>query len=334
MLSECANISGEVANNWGDNTCWDTNRPVIKYARDAVNPHSGATAQKITLVSGGRVQFAQFFAQPLQANKRYTVSFWMRAQSSMFVTVWLRQSSPPYAGYMSKLIKLTATWARYDFDGLTDATDGVLLIVAEKPGTFWIDDVAIQTESITTLNPLPPTTSVPRSYFGMHFNRLDTPWPRVNETIGAVRIWDAGDNRNKSGVGSQWSEINPVAGTFNWTGLDARVATALAHNADVVYTLGGRTPQWASLQPDATSPYGPGQCAEPKTDQLWQDWVRTIATRYKGKIKFWEVWNEPDIPDFYCGSPDKLIDFARQAYGILKQVDPTNRVLTPGFSGF
>lgn len=168
----------------------------------------------------------------------------------------------------------------------------------------------------------------------MHFNRLDTSWPRVGGAIGAVRIWDAGDNRNGSGVGSQWSEINGAAGNYDWSGLDARVAAALANNADVVYTLGGRTPQWASLRPNANSPYGAGQCAEPKNDMLWQDWVRTIATRYKGKIKFWEVWNEPDLADFYCGSPDKLVDLARQVNLVVKQVDPTNRVLSPGFSGY
>ena len=180
---------------------------------------------------------------------------------------------------MSKLATLTTTWTRYDLVGLTDSTDGVLLIVAEKPGTFWVDDVAIQAEDSNATNPSPPASAIPRSYFGMHFNRLDTPWSHVDATIGAVRIWDAGENRNGSGVGAQWSEINSTAGNYNWSGLDARVAVATAHNADVVYTLGGRTPRWASSQPDANSPYGPGQCAAPKTDHLWQAWVRTIATR-------------------------------------------------------
>ena len=235
---------------------------------------------------------------------------------------------------MSKLATLTTAWARYDFVGQTESADGVLLVVAEKPGTFWIDDVAIQVEVSTATNPSPPSTAVPRSYFGMHFNRLDTPWPRVDETTGAVRIWDAGESSNGSGVGAQWSEINATPGTYNWSGLDARVATAIAHNADVVYTFGGRTPRWASAEPDANSPYGLGQCAAPQTDQLWQDWVRTIVTRYQGKIKLWEVWNEPDISDFYCGTPEKLVDLGRQVYTIVKQIDPTNRVLTPGFSGF
>jgi hypothetical protein len=333
-LADCTNITGAVAMGWSDNTCWDERRPVIRYAQDMVNPHSGMSSQKITLVSGNRVQFSQFLSMALEAGRRYSTSVWMRAQAPMFATIVLRQSGPPYTGYTSKLIKLSTTWTRYDLDGFTDNTDIVLLVIAESPGTFWIDDVAIQIEASNALNATPPATAVPRAYFGMHFNRLDTSWPRVNNAIGSIRIWDAGENRNGSGTGAQWSEINAIAGSFDWSGLDARVAAALANNADIVYTLGGRTPQWASARPDVFSPYGPGQCAEPKSDQLWQDWVRTIATRYKGKIKLWEVWNEPDLPDFYCGSPDKLVDLARQVHTIVKQIDPTNKVLSPGFSGY
>ena len=333
-LADCTNITGSVADGWNDNTCWDDKRPVIRYAKDNVNPHSGVSSQKITLVSGGRVQFAQNFLLPFEIGRRYSVSVWMRAQIPMFVTIFLRQSGPPYTGFTSKLIKLTTTWTRFEMSGATDGSAGGLYVVSESPGTFWIDDVSAQSETLAAINPAPPSTAVPQAYFGMHFNRADTAWPRVSNTIGSVRIWDAGNNRNGSGVGAQWADMSPALGHYNWSALDARVAAALANTADIVYTLGGRTPQWASARPDAFSPYGPGQCVEPKSDQVWQDWIRTIATRYKGKIKLWEVWNEPDIADFYCGTPDKLVDLARQAYVVLKQVDPANRVLSPGFSGY
>ena len=35
-LNECANITGVVAPDWADNTCWDTNHPVINYASISV----------------------------------------------------------------------------------------------------------------------------------------------------------------------------------------------------------------------------------------------------------------------------------------------------------
>ena len=280
------------------------------------------------------MQFAQFLSVPTEAGKRNIISYWMKAQTPLYVKVMLRQSDAPYSVYASKLVKLGTTWQRYEFEALTQTINTVLLIVAESPGTFWIDDVAIQTEPSADANPRPAASAVPREYFGMHFNQADTPWPQVGSAIGAVRIWDAGPNKNNSGVGAQWSEVNGAQAFYDWTGLDARVAAAAARGADVLYTLGGRTPQWAALLPNASSPYGPGQCSEPKSDQIWQDWVRAIAARYKGKIKFWEIWNEADLADFYCGTPERLVSLTQQASSVLKQVDPTNQVLSPSLAGF
>lgn len=335
----CANVSGSVADGWTDNTCWDESRPVIRYGRDTGIKHGGVAAQKITLVSGGRVQFAQFFSTPFQSGRRYEAGLWMRSDAPMFVHAELRQAGPPYAVYSSKLVKLTTTWTRYTFGGFADATDAGLLIIATRPGTFWVDDASLTSVAATVPPPSPSGSAIPRGYFGMHFNYLDTRWPAVNGAIGAVRIWDADSNLDGSGTGAQWAEINTAPGVFDWSGLDARLAAARAQRADLVYTLGGRTPQWASARPDETSEspgggssYGPGQAAEPKSDQIWQDWVRTVATRYKGKIRFWEIWNEPDIVGFYSGTPDKLLDLTRQAHAILKQVDPNNKVLSPAFA--
>jgi hypothetical protein len=330
----CANISGEVAAGWGDNTCWYEGRPVIRYARDTVNPRSGLASQKITLVSGNLVQFAQFLSVPTEAGKRNIISFWMRAQAPMYVSVALRQGDVPYSIYASKLVKLDSVWRRHEFEALTPTTDSGLFILTDKPGTFWVDDFDIQTEVSAEANPSPPLTPVPRTLFGMHFNQADTPWPQVGNAIGAVRIWDAGPNKDNSGVGAQWSEVNGAPDFYDWRGLDARVAAAAARGADVLYTLGGRTPRWAALDPNANSPYGPGQCSEPRTDQIWQDWVRTIATRYKGKIKYWEIWNEADLSDFYCGTPERLASLTRLASQLLKQIDPANQVLSPSLAGF
>jgi Carbohydrate binding domain/Cellulase (glycosyl hydrolase family 5) len=332
--SECPNITGDVAYGWADNTCWDTLAPTISYARDTANPHSGSSSQKITLDRGSRVQFSQFFDTALESSRRYTMTAWMRSDTSAFVTVAMRQSGPPYAGLTSELVKLTPAWSEVTFDFSTADVSGVLLFSSTAPGTFWIDDVSIRsTPALTAPALTPPTAPVPRELFGMHFNEADTSWSTSNQ-IGAVRIWDAGPNADESGIGAQWSEIEGSAGSYNWSGLDQRVAQARSRGADVMYTLGGRTPQWAAAQPDADSPYGRGQCSEPSSDAVWQNWVRTIATRYRGQITLWEVWNEPDIADFYCGSPDQLVDLARQAYTVLKEVDPANRVLSPGFSGY
>jgi hypothetical protein len=334
LSNECANISGVVAPGWSDNTCWDTARPQVSYALDAAAPHGGAQSQRVSLLSGSRAQFAQYLpaVKPLNA---YRATVWLRAQTDMEVTLALRQAGPPYSGYGNKLALLTANWQAFEFEGVASADSMVLLIIAKQPGTFWIDDaVVVGAGAVASTLPSPPAGPVPREYFGMHFNELDSPWPQTGEAPGAVRIWDAGPNRDNSGAGAQWTEINPQRGVYDWSGLDARVAAAAARGADVIYTLGGRTPRWASSQPDTPTPYGLGQCAEPSSEALWQDWVRAVVTRYKGRIRYWEIWNEPDLPDFYCGRAGRLVDLSRLAKEVINAVDPAARVVSPAMSGF
>ncbi len=328
----CSNVSGAVASGWTDNTCWDPALPTIRYARDPIRPHAGESSQRISLKAGSRMQFGQFLSTPLERGRRYSISFWMRGEVSSFVAVELREQGPPYRTFSSKLVRLKPRWTEYVFDVHADAVDAVLLFIATKPVTFSVDDVAFC--SVASPNPLPPSTPIPRSNFGMHFNQLDTPWPAVGDAIGMTRIWDAGPNLDGSSNGSQWVDINSTEGAYDWSGLDARVNAATTRGVDVIYTLGGRTPRWASARPDEPSPYGEGQAAEPRNMQIWRDWVRTVATRYRNQIKYWEIWNEPDLTSFFSGTPDKLVSLGRVAYQEIKRVDPNLIVVSPGFSGF
>lgn len=167
--------------------------------------------------------------------------------------------------------------------------------------------------------PIWPAEPLSATFFGMHIHRPDIAWPSVSGRLGTVRIWDAG---------AQWADIAPAKGVFNWEVLDDHVSRARANGADVIMNL-GRTPAWASARPAEPSAYGPGQAAEPALDQYWQGWVRAVATRYQGKIRYWEVWNEPNDAAFFSGSAEKMVDLARQAYFILKTTDPDNQVLSP-----
>ena len=73
--------------------------------------------------------------------------------------------------------------------------------------------------------------------------------------------------------------------------------------------------------------------AEPAAIEDWKRYVRTIATRYKGKIKHYEIWNEPNDKGFFSGSPEKLVELTCTAYQILKEVDPETLVVSPAYTG-
>jgi Glycosyl hydrolase family 10 len=172
----------------------------------------------------------------------------------------------------------------------------------------------------------PPSAPIPLTFFGLHMHWADTntPWPPV--PFGSWRLWDSH---------TTWAQLEPRKGEWNWQALDKDVALAERHNVEILLTL-GRSPQWASARPQEhgrIADIPPGGIAEPRNLEDWRDYIRTVATRYKGRIHEYEVWNEPNLPNFFSGTPEAMRDLAREAYTTLKQVDPENIVVSPSAVG-
>ena len=166
--------------------------------------------------------------------------------------------------------------------------------------------------------------AIPRSLFGMHIGSPDKiPWPAV--PIATWRIWDVG---GRAGM-AFWAHLEPQQGKWDFRTLDDTVELAQSKGTEILYTL-GITPKWAAARPNDGSPYGDGPTAsEPKNLDDWRNYVRTVATRYKGKIRYYEIWNEPNLKQFFSGTPEDLVALGREAYTILKQVDSSIQVVSP-----
>ncbi|MCP3445139.1 hypothetical protein [Bradyrhizobium sp. CCGUVB14] len=158
---------------------------------------------------------------------------------------------------------------------------------------------------------------IPLSYFGMHILSDSNPWPAL--PIGSRRMI----------VNANWWDISAGPGQYDWTAFDAIVARSTTSGADVVFDLGG-SPAWASSNPSA----GPcawgfnGNCVAPQT-QYWAAWISAAVTHAACRVKFWEIWNEPNDGGFWRGDIPTMVALARQAYQTIKSIDPTAKVLTP-----
>ena len=205
--------------------------------------------------------------------------------------------------------------------------------------------ILISLSSITYADPYTEATAdrqpvVDLSYFGTHFHRLvlsndeinkgyqTTEWPP--QLFGSIRLWDSG---------VRWADLAPSRGRWNFSRMDTYINQATINNVTVMYTLGS-TPQWASARPLEECPYGLGCSAEPANMSDWEDYVRVVSKRYRGKIAVYELWNEPffsDVPrvrgqaSFYRGSLAKMEEMARVARMVLDQEDPKAQLSTPGF---
>lgn len=168
-----------------------------------------------------------------------------------------------------------------------------------------------------------PSTVLGKQFFGMHVHRVaDLPgWPTAQ--AGSWRLWDAY---------TSWRDLEPKKGQWNFSQLDFDVNFASQRGVEILLPL-GNTPVWASARPAESCAYGVGCAAEPQNMLDWRNYVRTVATRYKGKIKQFELWNEVNLKEFYSGSQDKLLELQKAAYEELKAVDPDNILVAPSITG-
>lgn len=179
------------------------------------------------------------------------------------------------------------------------------------------------------------------STFGMHIQRLIvkdrdgrfSSWPPLR--FGSWRLW---------GTFTSWQDLEPRKGRWNFDRLDRYVSIAEAKNVDLILTF-GFTPRWASARPDEPCAFGTDGCsAEPANIKDWEHFVRVIVERYKGRIQYYELWNEPRFSDldpvpkgkragFFSGSIQQLVDMSKVAYRVIHELDPKANVISPSFDG-
>jgi hypothetical protein len=166
-----------------------------------------------------------------------------------------------------------------------------------------------------------PDGPLPANFFGLTV--LDYQHIKASLPYGITRTWDA-----YPGLG--WADANPAPGKYDFRPLDTYLSM-YGRGREVIYTF-GRTPRWASTKPDQKGAYSVGECGAPDLN-AWDAYVRAIVEHAAGRIHYWELWNEPDQPLFYCGDIPQLVIMAQHAYPIIKKLDPSAVVLSPAMTG-
>ncbi len=142
-----------------------------------------------------------------------------------------------------------------------------------------------------------------------------------------------------------WNDIEAEKGKPNYEYLDEYVDHALAAGIDVMPILGG-IPEWAAEKHtqeeiSAMNNYVPDRPRSWKMKDMdgWYNFVYQIVSRYKGRVKYWEIWNEPNYHPPYTnsafgGTTEDMIEIMRLAYAAAKSADPDCIVTSPGLAGY
>ncbi|HEU4480516.1 MAG TPA: cellulase family glycosylhydrolase [Actinomycetota bacterium] len=99
----------------------------------------------------------------------------------------------------------------------------------------------------------------------------------------------------------------------------------LAHRKGfkVMVTYWG-TPGWANGGKEPSSP--------PRRMRTFRDAARWVADRYRGKVQAWEIWNEPNHPEFWKGTMRQYVRVLRAGYRGVKEGAPGTTVTSGGTS--
>jgi hypothetical protein len=140
--------------------------------------------------------------------------------------------------------------------------------------------------------------------------------------------------------GVYWSGLEPKPGVWNWTVQDHLVDFAASVGLETQPILGFTASHAASPAAQAAMAEGYRRhdpnawkltAMSPPEDAPWRRYVAAIAERYRGRIRMYEVWNEPDL-GFWIGGVDDYLRMLAAASEEIHRADPQAEVLTGGFA--
>jgi polysaccharide biosynthesis protein PslG len=161
---------------------------------------------------------------------------------------------------------------------------------------------------------------------GIHIHNIENFNFSWSGKFRILRVWDCG---------CVWAELEKSRGDFDFSKLDQIISSALLNGWEICMVL-GMTPGWATPVKNKISVYGKDyiKTAPPICRDDWERYLTTIAERYKGKIKYWEIWNEFDWYYFYTGKIEDIISLTARASTILKSINHNSKIVAPSISSY
>lgn len=163
-------------------------------------------------------------------------------------------------------------------------------------------------------------------------------WITTTSQPGLVRLWESG---------TAWADLETGANSFDWSNLDTWL-DLVAENQPraAMYTFGmvpcfiaNQTSGCQSTKPEPYSAAPPWDLTE-NGSPTFNAFVRALVGHcsaaghcVKDYIKYWELWNEGNLPAFWLGTPTQLYDMMKPAVAIIHRQVPGAVVMTPPAAG-
>lgn len=124
-----------------------------------------------------------------------------------------------------------------------------------------------------------------------------------------------------------WSDIEELEGKWDFSRYD-RIVNLLSENNIRILGIFSYCAAWAAEPPDFL------WCSAPRDNKFFVNFSTAVIKRYKNKVKYWEVWNEPDART-YWRPQDMLVRYTsllKDVYQAAKIEDPSCKILMGGLA--
>ena len=168
--------------------------------------------------------------------------------------------------------------------------------------------------SIGTSNTQLSRASGGEPVWGMHLSGL-------NLDVSLPLLRDAGVTHLRNLLNFYWNLIEKRQSRLRWPDKLYRFLDEQGFQ-----TLGtvGFPPRWASM------PIKPGgsrrQNKMPRSFDTYRQYLHDVVDRYGSGVKIWEVWNEPNLPRYFEGTPEEYGQLLKVSVEAIKEKQPDAQV--------
>jgi hypothetical protein len=123
-----------------------------------------------------------------------------------------------------------------------------------------------------------------------------------------------------------WDQIEPAPGSYTTSQIAAYKAffAALPAGTKVDIDVVG-SPAWANGGSSNSA-------TPPVNDQTFAAFMNYLANTFGTSVTAYEIWNEPDDPSWWSGTPAQYASLLKAAYGAIKAANPSATVIVGGLT--
>jgi polysaccharide biosynthesis protein PslG len=128
-----------------------------------------------------------------------------------------------------------------------------------------------------------------------------------------------------------WKDMELSPGEWDFSQSDRILDEIEKRNLKLIARL-GETPQWAR---GAEGTVTDAHDTPPADLSLWANYCGTLATRYRGRIAGYQIWNEPNLSREWGGNAPNATDYIallRACSDAIRAADPEAKVISAGLA--